>query len=225
MRTRTRRRTWLTFLISFTVLGALFATVALALGSLAPSQSASIQGALQPQEIPEVEVSTSSARGFFCNEDGQLPDSIVTANGTYPLIDVYDRFDTPTIDLRAYTQPNTWVILTNGCQPITESISFVQVSRNDTFEGTFNPLWSVPSDQDLNVTWFQSFTDTGAVQLRGTPAFDYDPTSHASVPTVAFLINATGETTQPREIVINTLSADSSVSRIALLLPTSSIEN
>lgn len=225
MQTRSRRKTWMTFLISLTVLGALSAAVLTALGSLAPSESASIDGALKPQEIPEIEVSTTSQRGFFCNDEGQLPDAIVTANGTYPLIDVYDRFDTPTIDLRSYTQPNTWVILTNGCQPITEIISFVQVSRNDTFQGTFNPLWSVPSDQDLNATWFQSFTDTGAVQLRGTPAFDYDPTSHASVPTVAFLINATSEPTQPSEIVVNTLSADSSVARIALLLPTPFTEN
>lgn len=212
----TRRRTALVVLSSMAALGVLFVAIFTALGSLAPSQSATINTSLNPQALPEFEVSPTSKRGFFCTEEGTLPAAVATPNGRYPLIDVYSVDEV--IDLRGFTEPNTLVILTNDCQPITDIVSFLQPTRTQDVGTPFAPRWFEPAASDLNSTWFTSITESGDVALRSTPLFTYDPATHPSLPTVAFLINAPG-VAQPPSVRLNTLSATSSVQQLTIQLP------
>jgi hypothetical protein len=214
MDTFTRGRIIGTIGLSIAVITILFVSIALTLTGLnSVSSSDHYTGALQPSELPENEAQLTNARGYFCTEDGELPTTVETENGRYPIVDI-SRFYSETIDLTQYTESNTWIILSSGCMPITSSEAFI---TNSAGQNSWIPTWSIPSNEDIDTQWFTRIAKNGDVYLRSNPLMDYNPTQHSSLPTLAFLINSS---TNPQTASINLYSFTApNLTPIKMLLP------
>jgi len=211
---RTRLR--LTLTVSVAILVALLTVTVVAVSALNSTNTDIASGVLSPTELDGDEASLDSERGYFCTSTGYLPRAIVTDNGRHPVIDISQR---QTIDLRDFTDTNTWVVLSDGCMPIPAINVFLSNPSGST--DVWAPLWSEPTNGDIESTWLVKDLDID-VYIRPNPVTTFDRKTHAAVPTIAFRINSSDAQSQPESIIINTMSLSGSrtnVNSVTVYLP------
>lgn len=175
----TRTRIITMSLVSVGVLAALFATLAVSLSGLSGTRALNPQSSLSPTPIADEAADTTSLRGYFCTENGDLPTHTSTDNGRYRLVDITTS--------GAYTLPaESWLIFTAGCYPLDTQPTFLDDITYTRDNLTWNPSWFVPhTDTTRDRTWFTRITDSGDVRLRPSPLDPFDAATHPSVPTLA----------------------------------------
>lgn len=221
MRTTSRPLLIASVLVSITVLAVLGYFAFTGLSSLSTTTGFTTSDALDITEVSG-EVETGNERGYFCDDTGALAPTITTDQGVFPLVDVTATASTSraitTVDLRSYDPATTWIVLTDGCAPITQVRSFLS-DLSPTSAATWSPLWSEPTSRDLASTWFTRVDASGSIVLRSTPLHTYDPARHSSVPSSSLSMFSATDAPMPSEVTVYTIIEDTTITRTRLLLP------